>query len=106
MIIQGTNVPIEIVFDRSVAEIAVLVASAWAADGTMLKKWEKGDMDVAEDGVTVQLPLAEEETAAWPKKTCGLEVKGLDEDGNTVFWDKVGLDVRSRHDRVILLTEV
>lgn len=106
MIIQGTNVPIEIVFDRSVAEIPVLVASAWAADGTMLQKWEKSDMDVAEDGVTVQLPLTEEETASWPKKTCGLEVKGLDENGSTIFWDKVGLDVRFRHDRVIFLTEV
>ena len=105
MIIQGTNVPIQLTFDSSVADLPVLVASAWAM-GTMLKKWEKDDMEISDDGITVLLPLDEAETAAWPAKTCGLEVKGLNDDGVAVFWEIVELNVMFRHDRAIRMTEV
>ena len=106
MIVQGTNVPIEILFDGSVADLPVLIASAWAQSGSMLKKWEKDDMEISADGKEVLLPLTEEETAAWPTKTCGLEVKGMNEDGMAVFWQIVELDVMFRHDRAIRMQEV
>lgn len=103
MVIQGTNVPLEITFDRDVAEIPRIVVTVWAQSGDMLKKWEKEDMTL--DGAVATLPLAESETAAWPTKKVELEAKGLNESSQTIFWDRVSVEIGRRYDKGIRLTE-
>lgn len=102
MIIQGSNNPITLTFDESVADIPTLVATLWAGYGNMLKRWDKTDMGI--DGETVTLPLSEEETAALSGGAIMLDVKGVDSDGNIVFWDEAGIRVLPRRDHSITLT--
>lgn len=101
MIIQGSNNPLTVTFDSDISEIPTLVATLWS--NTKLKEWTLTDMTV--DGDTATMPLTEAETAAFPQGILALEVKGLDEDGNTVFWDEVPVRVVGRRDKTILLTE-
>ena len=103
MIVQGTNVPLEITFDRNVSTVPVLVVTIWNQARTLLKKWEKEDMTI--DGAVVTLPLTEEETADWPTKQVVLEAKGLNEEEQTIFWDKAIVPVGCRYDRSIRLVE-
>ena len=102
MIIQGSNNPITLTFDESVADIPTLVATLWAGYGNMIKRWDKTDMGI--DGETVTLPLSEEETAALSGGAIMLDVKGVDSDGNIVFWDEAGIRVLPRRDHSITLT--
>ena len=102
MIIQGSNNPITLTFDSDLADIPTLVATLWAGAGTMLKRWDKTDMTI--DGETAYLPLTEEETAAMHGGSIMLDVKGVDSDGNILFWDEAGIRVLPRRDHSITLT--
>ena len=105
MIVQGSNVPLTIVFDQAVSGME-LVVTLWGLNGrtdTMIKRWNAEDMTIAED--TVICPLTEAETAALPSGTLAVEAKGLN-GGETVFWAAAEVDVLRRRDRVIRLTEV
>ena len=102
MIIQGTNLPLVVTFDADVSETAALVITLWRRNGTELKRWTKNDMQITED--TVELPLTEEETAAFPEGYNTLEAKGLDEYGQTIFWEAMPLLVEGRRDKGISIT--
>lgn len=106
MIIQGSNNPIVIQFDTSVADIPVLIVSLWGGSAAHtskpLKKWEKADMVVDDD--TVACEITERETAAF-SGTLTLEAKGLDGNGNTIFWDSQLISVKQRRDNVIMMTQ-
>lgn len=108
MILQGSNNPLVIQFDASVADIPKLVVTLWSDRVTMsanpLKTWEKADMTVSGD--TVICPLTEQETAALPPYALVLEAKGLNGEGNTIFWEEYKLDVGKRRDKIIRLTQV
>lgn len=100
MLIQGTNVPIKIVFDMSVAGFPNIVATLWS--GTkLLKMWELEDMIV--QGDTIYLPLDEDETRKFKKGKLRLEAKGLNSSGQTVFWQKATIEVGDRNDKDINL---
>ena len=107
MLIQGSNNPIVIKFDRSVDTIPVLVVSLWdklSPGIEPLKAWEREDMTI--DGDTAICPNSESETVSMPNDGLILEAKGLDSNRNTVFWDRCEVDVLKRHDRVIRLTQI
>lgn len=102
MIIQGSNNPITLTFSEDIADIPTLVATLWAGSGQMIKRWDKADMGI--DGEVVTLPLTEEETAALNGGNIALDVKGVDADGSIVFWDEAGIRVLPRRDHSITLT--
>lgn len=106
MIIQGSNIPLTVVFDKPVSGMD-LVVSLWSVDDQRaeapIKKWTTADMTVAGD--TAVCPLTEAETAGFPARSLMVEAKGLS-GGETVFWSAVRVDVLGRRDRVIRLTEV
>ncbi len=108
VIIQGSNNPLVIKFDTEVAGIPVLVITLWcdlqAYAGQPLKTWARQDMAVSGD--TAVCPITENETKAFPKTRLMLEAKGLDGDGNTIFWDEYPVDVKNRRDKVITLTQM
>lgn len=107
MIIQGSNNPLVIQFDASVASIPALVVTLWSDSpgrgSQMVKKWELGDMTIDDD--TAVCPITEAETKAFPSSQLILEAKGLDGDENTIFWDQYPLDVKRRRDKIIQLTQ-
>ena len=103
MIIQGSNSPLVIEFDQDVSGCAQLVVTMWGSSAEEpVKRWNKADMQV--DGATVSCPLGEEETAALSVDAVAVEAKGLDENGNTLFWDEMRESVKKRRDRVISMT--
>ena len=102
MIIQGSNNPITLAFSEDIADIPTLVATLWAGSGQMIKRWDKADMGI--DGEVVTLPLTEEETAQLGGGSIALDVKGVDSDGSIVFWDEAGIRVLPRRDHSITLT--
>lgn len=102
MLIQGTNTPLAITFEDDVSNVPVLVISLWKRKGIKLKSWTIENIVV--DGDTVYCPLEEQETADFPEGAATLEVKGLDENGQTMFWEKAQVLIESRSDRVIKLT--
>lgn len=108
MLIQGSNNPLVIQFDASVADIHTLVVTLWSDApgrvGKLLKKWKTEDMIVS--GNTAICPITETETRAIPPGSLVLEAKGLGENGYTVFWSAYNVDVLSRRDKVITLTGV
>lgn len=96
MLIQGTNIPIKIVFDMSVETFPKLVATLWS--GTKrVKKWEKSDMTV--QGDTIYLPLEEDETRTYKRGKMTLNVKGLNSSNQTVFWQEATIEVGERKDK-------
>jgi len=105
MIIQGSNNPLVIQFDASVAEMPVLVVTLWSDTAMyptkMIKRWNTEDMTIQDN--TAICPITEAETKAIPNGTLILEAKGLDENGNTIFWDQYPLDVKTRRDKIIML---
>ena len=107
MIIQGSNNPLVIQFDADISGIPTLVVSLWCDMagyfGRALKTWERDDMTISGD--TAMCEITEAETRAFPTSKLILEAKGLDTDGNTVFWDAYPVDVKNRHDKVITLTQ-
>lgn len=107
MIILGSNNPLVIQFDADVSGLPTLVVSLWwNVQGHMnspLHVWERADMSINED--TAVCEITEAETSALPTANLVLEAKGLDSNGNTVFWDAYPVDVLNRRDKVIHLTQ-
>lgn len=103
MLIQGSNNPIVIVFDAAVDEMPQIVVTLWGKRGTIpIKMWTLEDMTVTGD--TAICPITEDETKNLPDTGVVLEVKGLDVNAGTVFWDAARLDTLPRNDRYIRLT--
>ena len=103
MLIQGTNVPLVVIFDADISAIPILVITLWGRNGYKIKQWNKDDMTVDED--TASLPITEDESAAFPAGSVILEAKGLTNGGTTIFWDEVSVAIRARRDKVIRLTQ-
>jgi len=107
MIIQGSNNPLVIQFDADVSGIPTLVVSLWCDMAGYfnkpLKTWERSDMTI--NGDTAACDITEQETRNFPSAKIILEAKGLDGDGNTVFWDAYPVDIKTRHDKIITLTQ-
>jgi hypothetical protein len=107
MVIQGSNNPFVITFDGAIDTIQSLIVTLWSdctgRPSSMIKKWEKPDMII--NGDTAICPITEEETKAIITSQLVLEAKGLDENGNTIFWDAYQLDVKKRRDRDISFTK-
>jgi hypothetical protein len=99
MIIQGGNTPIKVTFSDSVTDMPTLVATLWNEKGEQLKKWEKADMRI--EGDTATLPLDEDETATFPSAFVFLEIKGVDDVGQILFWQKAQIRVYGRNDKII-----
>lgn len=107
MIIQGSNNPLVIQFDADVSSVPALVVTLWCDMPGMasapLIRWNKSDMSIVTD--TAVCPITEEQTKALPAAQMVIEAKGLDSNGNTVFWDEYKLDTKRRRDRIIQLTQ-
>lgn len=103
MIIQGSNKPITLTFEEDISAIPIIVATLWAGYGNMIKRWDKTDMTIEED--TAELPLTEAETAEMNGGSIALDVKGLDDIGNIIFWEEVPIMVLPRRDRSITMGE-
>lgn len=105
MLIQGTNTPITLTFDIDVTStMQSLVATLWTRSGELLKRWEMSDMTI--NGTTVTLPLNEDETKWFPDGVLKMEIKGLNQGGQTIFWEEEEVLVKLRKDRGIdLVTE-
>lgn len=111
MIIQGSNNPLVIQFDISVADMPALTVTLWADKenkceqySEKIKQWNKSDMTIQND--TIICPITEEETKNISARYLILEAKGLDSNENTIFWDQYKLYVKARRDRVISLTQL
>lgn len=107
MIIQGSNNPLVIQFDANIADMPALVVTLWAdtseCSPQIIKQWNTEDMIIDND--TAVCPISEDETKEISVSYLTLEAKGLDSDGNTIFWDQYKLDVKKRRDRIIRLTQ-
>lgn len=100
MLIQGSNNPIVIKFDRQIEDIPALVVSLWRDSAHYpepICTWHRQDMLISGD--TVVCDLTTEVTRDLPNCILRIEAKGLDDDGNTIFWDRVPVDVKVRKDR-------
>lgn len=92
MILQGSNAPIKLIFDK---EIKWTDFSAVLYHGnTQLKKWTLADID--ED---LLLTLTQEETIAFPECIAILEVKYVD--SGIYFCEKTKIIIASRFDHTI-----
>ncbi len=98
MLIQGTNIPIQITFDSDVSDFKNIVATMWI-QGKQVKKWEIDDMTVS--GTVITLPLDEDETRNFKKGKASLEIKGLNSLDQTVFWEEATIEIADRKDREI-----
>jgi hypothetical protein len=107
MIIQGSNNPLVIQFDANVEGMPVLVVTLWSDTAgyptKLVKRWNTEDMTIEEN--TAICPISEIETKNIPGTKLVLEAKGMDENGNTIFWDQYPLDVKTRRDRIIMLAQ-
>lgn len=107
MLIQGSNIPITIVFDASVESLPELIVTLWSDDvrhrRAPLKTWHKSDMTIST--TTAVCPITEAETKTLPETPLVVEAKGLDGNGETVFWSSTTVGVLTRRDRIITLTQ-
>lgn len=101
MLIQGTNIPIQVTFDSEVLSFPKIFATLWQG-GKQIKQWQKSDMSIM--GETVTLPLSEQETKKFKKGKVQLDIKGLNALGQTVFWEEAVIEVIDRKDRNIEMT--
>ena len=107
MIVQGSNNPLTIRFDRPIDDIPVLVVTLWSdktSRSAPIKMWTNDTMIISSDTVVCQ--ISESETASFPYGSIVLEAKGLNGDNETVFWDSVNIDIKQRRDKVVKMTEV
>ena len=104
MIIQGTNIPIEITIDENINSYRDFVATLWIQNKEV-KTWRKKDGDMEIEGATAKLPLDEDETRNFKKGKAKLLVKGLNFYNETIFWEEVTVEVVSRDDREIDLVD-
>ena len=103
MLVQGTNAPLELQFDRDLSDMDKLVVTLWSLSGDLIKAWDEEELTIEED--VVLCPLTESETAAFPNTFVTVEAKGLDEDGATLFWDQITVQMVKRNDRIIALID-
>lgn len=107
MIIQGSNNPLVIEFTESVADLPALVITLWrdktGAEPTLVKAWAKNEVDISGDGKTVVCTISDTETACLCPVPHVIEAKGLDGDGNTIFWAAYKIDILTRRDKAIHL---
>ena len=101
MIVQGTNAPLELQFDRDLSDMDKLVVTLWSLSGDLVKAWDEDELTIEED--TVLCPLTESETATFPNSWVVVEAKGLDAEGATIFWDEIEVQIVKRNDRIIAL---
>lgn len=99
-ILQGSNNPLVIEFDEDVT-VPKLSVTLWNS-AKLLKAWDENTID--RDGNRIICALSEDETSAFPASNVTIEIKGLDDDGFTVFWEKFTINVEARKDKVIKLT--
>ena len=102
MILQGTNIPITVEFEQSVEGFPKLVATLWG-QGKLLKKWEKPDMTISTS--VIQLPVDEDETRKWKKGKAKLDIKGLNQLNQTVFWEDAIITIEPRDDKDVDLID-
>lgn len=96
---QGSNNPLVIEFDEPMT-MPVLSVSLWDNTQTKgIKKWSLDDVTVQDN--LVICPLTEEETRNFPSCGVVLEVKAVDDNGYTVFWQHTPVKVAKRSDRFI-----
>ena len=112
MIIQGTNIFLTFIFPSSIALAKDMEVLLYTASGEKLKRWGiKSDTDGSEvlsvsgDGLEVYAPLTQEQTANYPIGPCYIEVKWLNEVGETIFASPISENIVNRHDRNQLLDE-
>lgn len=98
MIIQGTNIPIEVTIDSEANSYREIIATLWI-QGKQVKKWQKTEGEMEISGTTVSLPLDEDETRNFKKGKAKLLVKGLNFYNETIFWDEATIEIMSRDDR-------
>ena len=98
MLIQGTNIPIQITFDSSVESFKQIVATLWQSNKE-IARWTKDDMIVSGD--TVKLPLNEDKTRNFKRGKAFLDIKGLNFFDQIVFWEEAEIEVVARNDRVV-----
>lgn len=107
MIIQGSNNPIVIKFDTDVSTIPRLIVSLWCDmpgfQNKPVKIWQNTDMTI--DGDIAVCPITEAETRILPTSVLVLEAKGLDGEGNTIFWGQYKIDILHRRDKIISLMQ-
>ena len=105
MFVQGSNEPLVITFDESVEHLTKILVTVWCEDGgeKLVKSWRENDMQIAQN--TIICPLTEKETAAFKPPTLAVNIKGLDENGTTMIYEEILIDVMARHDGGITLTE-
>ena len=102
MLIQGTNVPIKITFEQEVENLPKIVATLWQ-NGKLLKQWDKENMTIA--GAVAILPLDEDETRTQKKGKATLEVKGLSNAQDVMFWEEATVEIAARKDKDIDLVK-
>lgn len=103
MLIQGTNSPLVIQFDQDVSTMDKLVISLWSLTGEMIKEWDLDELTI--EGDTAICPMAEAETKTYPNTIVTIEAKGIDSDGDMVFWDQMDVMMVKRRDKVISLVD-
>ena len=90
MIIQGSNSPVQVMFDdlSSIVDysIALIQLDERHHTESVLKHWGTGDLEF--DGNTVYAPLTEHETLSFPPGVVSLEIKWIDEDSD-IYHTKV-----------------
>lgn len=99
-IFKGTNEPIVLEFENSIEaqKVSALLYSSYTEK--VLKHWDIDDIEI--DGLTVKLPLTEDETLDFASGSCTLEVKLLDDD-KIVFFDTVEGKIINRKDDTVLI---
>ena len=99
MIIQGSNLPIVVKFNRDVSGIESIEIHMYTPDGEELKHWSRGDVYI--NGNIVSAPITQEESMAFEPGTFVLEVKWL-ENGATHFTHRIRDTIVDRTDKTIM----
>lgn len=100
MIIQGTNVPVILNFPVSLSGAKEVEVSLTTVGGKELKHWSRDSLTI--DGSTVCCGLTQEETITFPVGECRIEIKWLDESGQTNFANVIRDRIAFRSDRTIM----
>lgn len=79
MIIQGSNEPIQIIFDDEPRGVSEIYMALYDDKHNLLKQWTISDMSI--DGSVASAPLLESETMSFPPCVASLEIKWLESDG-------------------------
>lgn len=100
MIIQGSNVPITLLFDSPLIGAKKVEVTLTTGKRT-LKHWCMEDLSV--NGNIIICPLTEEETSQFPEGKVYIESKFLDSANITQFGQAVTDFVANRYDRKYLM---